>query len=240
MIRRLVLLPGLDGTGELFADFVAVLPPGMEATVVRYPAAEFRTYAELLAFVRESVSRLEAFVVLGESFSSPLAVHLAATRPANLVGLIICAGFVANPFPHTKFLVKALARPFLFRLPAPGWVYKCFVTGWSASPALRRKVRQVTRRVAPQVLSGRVHEILNCDAREDLVRTSVPIMYLQGAHDRLISRKCFEEIQRLQRRVRLASIPSSHLVLQQKPREAAEAILRFLQEIELEQAARHP
>lgn len=206
--------------------------------MVRYPAGEFRTYAELLAFVRESVSRLEAFVVLGESFSSPLAVHLAATRPENLAGLIICAGFVSNPFPHTRFLVNALAKPFLFRLPAPDWVYKCFVTG--ASPALRQKVRQVTHRVAPQVLSGRVHEILNCDAREDLVRTSVPVMYLQGAYDRLIGRKCFEEIQKLQTSVRLTSIPSSHLVLQQKPREAADAILKFVQEIELEQAALHP
>ena len=34
---KLVLLPGLDGTGELFASFVAALE-GTAAQVVRYPA----------------------------------------------------------------------------------------------------------------------------------------------------------------------------------------------------------
>src|SRR5215472_16577009 len=106
MIKRLVLLPGLDGTGELFADFVAALPPTIEATVIAYPAREFLTYAELSPLVRDQVAHLGPFVLLGESFSSPLAATLAGSRPANLAGLIICAGFVSNPFPHSKFFMK--------------------------------------------------------------------------------------------------------------------------------------
>lgn len=231
MIKRIVLLPGLDGTGELFADFVAVLPPTMAATVVGYPRQEFRTYAELLVSVRDLVAGVDQFVALGESFSSPLAVQLAATRPKNLAGLIICAGFVSNPFPHAKFFMQVLARPFLFRFPRPDFIHKYYVTGGSANPALRERIRKNLRLVAPEVLARRVQEILKCDAREDLIRTAVPIMYLQGAYDRLIRGRCFDEIHKLQPRVRLASVPAPHMVLQLKPRETADAIMKFVQEI---------
>jgi len=237
MIKGLVLLPGLDGTGELFADLVAALPPTLAVTVVGYPRQEFRTYDQLLDFVRDSVAHLDPFVVLGESFSSPLAVRLAASRPENLAGLIICAGFVSNPFPHAGFFMRALAKPFLFRLPRPGFIHKYYVTGWRASPKFRERFRENLRLVAPEVLAGRVQEILRCDARDDLVRTAVPTLYLQGAHDRLIRLRCFEEIQKLQPRVRLASVPAPHLLLQQKPHEAAEAIMKFIHEIQAGQAA---
>jgi pimeloyl-[acyl-carrier protein] methyl ester esterase len=231
MIKRLVLLPGLDGTGALFADFVAALPPTIEAKVVGYPRQEFRTYDQLLEFVRDTLAPLDPFVILGESFSSPLSVRLAALRPQNLAGLVISAGFASNPFPYAGFLMRALAKPPLFRLPRPGFIHKYYVTGWSSSPALRERIRENLRTVAPGVLAGRIQEILRCDAREDLVRTAVPIMYLQGAYDRLIRRRCFEEIRKLQPRVRLASIPAPQVVLQTKPHESVEAILAFMRGI---------
>ena len=236
MIKRLVLLPGLDGTGELFADFVKALPPTVETSVIQYPNQELCTYAELYALVRVSVADLEPFVLLGESFSSPLAIHVAGSRLPNLAGLVICAGFVANPFPHLGFLMKLLAKPFLFRLPTPDFVYQYYVTGWSGTAALRRKIRENLRPVAPGVLAGRVQEILTCDAREDLVRTNVPIMDLRGAYDRLIDAKCGVEIQKVRAGIRRVSLPAPHLVLQSRPYEASEAVMRFIREIESGQA----
>jgi pimeloyl-[acyl-carrier protein] methyl ester esterase len=231
VIKRLVLLPGLDGTGALFADFIAALPPAIAPTIISYPKQEFYNYAELLAFIRSLVADLEPFVVLGESFSSPLAVHLAATQPANLAGLIICVGFVSNPFPFAKFLMQALAKPFLFRLPTPGLIHKYYVAGGSAPPAFIEHIHTNLRQVAPEVLAGRVQEILKCDAREDLARTIVPILYLQAEYDRLIRRRCFEEIRKLQPRVSLASVPAPHMLLQMKPRESVEAVLTFMRGI---------
>jgi pimeloyl-ACP methyl ester carboxylesterase len=179
---------------------------------------------------------LEPFVLLGESFSSPLAIHLAGSRPSNLAGLIICAGFVSNPFPQARFLMKALAKPFLFRLPAPEFINKYFLTGWSESAVLIRRVRENLLPVAPDVIAGRVQEILNCDARQDLVRVNVPILDLRGAYDRLIGRKCMEEIQKARTGIRRVSLPAPHLILQRKPHEAADAVVNFVREIETEQA----
>ena len=61
----LILLPGLDGTGELFAPFVAVSPPGVSTIPVAYPI-ELYSYDELEPLVQEKLT--DNCVILGESF----------------------------------------------------------------------------------------------------------------------------------------------------------------------------
>ena len=76
MIKRLVLLPGMDGTGDLFADFVSALPDGFETGIVRYPTEIFLSYSELMPLVQSLAPASEPFVLVAESFSTPLALSL--------------------------------------------------------------------------------------------------------------------------------------------------------------------
>lgn len=232
MINRLVLLPGLDGTGDLFADFVAALPRSIRTTLVRYPALKPCTYADLFSLVVDATSDLEHFVVLGESFSAPLAVRLAASSPPNLAGLVISAGFVCTPFPNLGFLLKAAARPLVFRLSPPDFVLEYFSLGPSPPFDLKQSVRRVVRSVSPGVLASRVREILGCDVREDLARVKVPIMYLQATGDRLVGSRCFEEIRKIQPRSVLVSFPGPHMILQREPHVCANAVVEFCSSIE--------
>ena len=64
----LVLLPGMDGTGEQFFPLTRVLDGEIPTKIVRYPDVAL-DYREHEAFVREQLPRDGAFVVLGESFS---------------------------------------------------------------------------------------------------------------------------------------------------------------------------
>lgn len=232
MINRLVLLPGMDGTGELFAGFVAALPTEIETTVVRYPPHQPSTYADLFSLVSDSTSGLEHFVVLGESFSAPLAVRLAALRPRNLAGLVICVGFVRNPLPNWEFLIKVLARPTIFRLPLPHFVLEYYLTGPAAPSDLKQKVHRAVRAVSPRVLAGRVREILGCDVREDLARVKVPIMYLQATGDRLVGSRCFDEIRKIHPCSVLVSFPGPHMILQREPHLCANAVVEFCSSIQ--------
>ncbi|WP_222432862.1 alpha/beta fold hydrolase [Caenimonas sedimenti] len=93
----LVLLPGMDGTGELFAPFIAAY--GGATQVVRYPPTAVLNYAGLEEVARSALPRGEPFVLLGESFSGPIAISLAASRPPNLLGVILCCTFARNPRP---------------------------------------------------------------------------------------------------------------------------------------------
>src|ERR1035437_1949808 len=89
-IRRLVLLPGMDGTGELYANFIAALPHRFEMEIVRYPVDVSLSYSELLCFVQSTIKDSEPFVLIAESFSTPLTIQLATTNPPNLKGLVLC------------------------------------------------------------------------------------------------------------------------------------------------------
>src|SRR5665213_344783 len=112
----LVLLPGLDGTGKLFVDFIAELPPTLKIITAAYPSQRFLTYSELVSWLNGVVPRDAPFAILGESYGSPLAVKFAATHPPNLIGILLSAGFLSNPVRRYWPLPKFLARPLFFRI----------------------------------------------------------------------------------------------------------------------------
>ena len=93
----IVLLPGMDGTGELFAPFISAMGHEFGLTVVSYPPTGAQGYRELEAHARAALPRHERFVVLGESFSGPVAVSIAASHPAGFAGLILCSTFCSTP-----------------------------------------------------------------------------------------------------------------------------------------------
>jgi pimeloyl-ACP methyl ester carboxylesterase len=225
----LVLLPGLDGTGDLFANFVSALPPNLEARIVRYPTHLLLSYSELFSFVSDAIPRTLPFVLLAESFSTPLAVMLAATDPSGLRGLIICAGFIKSPVPDWLLHMKGFVQPALFRVPPPRFALEHFLIGACAPRELRDQLRRTLRSVSPEVVASRVRAVMECDAREEFVHVRVPTLYLQAEQDRLVKNSSFEEIQRLKPDTALASIPAPHFVLQREPRKAADLIAHFVE-----------
>ena len=225
----LVLLPGLDGTGDLFTHFASALPQHLDAKIVRYPPDRFFSYAELFPLVVDAVPRTQPFVLLAESFSTPLAVKFAATNPSNLRALVICAGFIRNPVTGWLLRIKKFVRPSLFRVPPPRFALEYFLIGAHAPRELRSAVRSTMRSISPEVIALRVLAVMACDAREELTQVRVPTLYLQAEEDRLVRKSCFEEIQRLKPDTILASIPAPHFVLQREPRKAADLIVHFLE-----------
>src|SRR5436309_344825 len=96
----LVLLPGMHGTGELFAEFTAALGSEHEAIAVSYPQDRPLDYAQLESIVRSRLPADRPFVILGESFSGPIAISIAASAPRGLRGIILCVSFAKNPLPR--------------------------------------------------------------------------------------------------------------------------------------------
>ena len=230
-LNTLVLLPGLDGTGTLFADLISELPPTLSVHIAKYPTQRFLSYPELIPCVHEAVPKGTPFVLVAESFSTPLAARFAAARPPNLAGLVMCAGFITNPVRGWSLLTKLLARSLFFRLAPPDLVLEHFLIGASPPDDLAASVLQALRLVSPGVLARRVRAVLECDAREDLARTEVPLLYIQAEDDRLLPAKCFGEVQRARQDAVLVSVPAPHLVFQREPRKAAEVILRFVHQL---------
>jgi pimeloyl-ACP methyl ester carboxylesterase len=221
----LVLLPGLDGTGDLFEPLVPRLDSSIEPIVVRYPL-EPLGYEALTSVARRALPTTGPYVILGESFSGPIAAQLAAERPGELRGLILCASFVSSPLPHLRPFerlldlcpVRSLAR----------WLAPRTLLGQFQTRALRELLVRTVSRVPRRVLVARIRNVLAADAIAALARARVPTMYLQATQDTLLPRSCVEEVCRLAPKTRVVKIRAPHCVLQCMPDEVARAIGEFV------------
>ena len=225
----LVLLPGLDGTGELFANLLPELPNDMNVIRLAYPARRFLTYSELVVWLSDLVPKNEPYALLAESYGTPLAVKFAATHPANLVAVILSAGFISNPVKKWGVLPKLLARRFFFRFRPPNFALRYFILGSSAPESLKLVVERAKRSVSAGVLAARARATLDCDATQEILQVRVPLLYLQGSQDKLVAKECLDEIKRLHPQTVSISVPAPHTLLQQQPRIAAQAIAQFLE-----------
>jgi pimeloyl-[acyl-carrier protein] methyl ester esterase len=230
-VRKLVLLPGMDGTGELFADFVTALPDTFETTTIKYPSDNCLGYSDLTSFVESTVQSAEPFVLLAESFSTPVAIHYASRKPPGLKGLVICAGFASSPLRGWRRSMAILLTPALFSFSLPRFALKFWLVGRNPPLALLGSVQRAVSSVKRRVLATRMRSILACDARQELGQIDVPILYIQATHDRLVPALCFEEILQARPQASLIRISAPHLVLQREPQMAVEAVLRFTREL---------
>ncbi len=228
---RLVLLPGMDGTGELFSDFVDALPLWVVPEVIRFPGKKSLSHGQLEAETRSALSGLGRFVLLGESFSSPLAVRSAASAPNGLCGLVICAGFVAPPVWRALRVMASLI------VPAACWAVKTrsiaprILLGPDAPPTLVKRLRNAICSVEPDVMADRLRAVLTCDARAELRRVQVPILYVAATKDLLVREASLRIVQRIRPDARVARISGPHLIAQRKPSDTATAVVEFLRQI---------
>lgn len=228
-VVTLVLLPGMDGSGVLFAGFVAALGEGITPLVLSYPPDQPLDYQGLIDYARDRLPVGQPYVLLGESFSGPVAIALAAERPADLIGLVLSCTFARNPVPllrHFSGLIPFLPASGRFSaLAAP------LLLGRASTPALRRALRGVLDRVRPEVLHARMRAVLGVDYTACMGVIAVPVLYLQADRDRVVPRSSGRHIVGLLPSVRFSVVSGPHLLLQAAPREAATAVRAFVQGI---------
>lgn len=224
-MRTLVLLPGLDGTGLLFADFVAALGPDVKTIVATYPSDTPLGYAELEPIARSFLPLGQAFYLLAESFSGPIAISIAATSPPGLLGVILSCSFARPPLP-----MPALIKPLLRAIPVaaiPPALLCFFVLGRFASPALRQTLARSLTLVAPEVLRARARAALSVDVSALLPKIEVPLLYLRAAEDRVVPESSSELIASRVPDANVVVFQAPHFLLQVAPALAAASVTDF-------------
>jgi pimeloyl-ACP methyl ester carboxylesterase len=212
----------MDGTGDLLAKLADTLSPLRPVQVVAYPSHKPLDYAALTTLAAQALPEGPC-VVLGESFSGPIAIELAATRQKQIRTVILAATFVRSPLP------AALAH--LARYASPRWMPKkakeALMLGKFGTPQLRMLLHSVTSKLPPDVLMQRAVDVLRVDKRDRLGAVACPILYLQGSADRIIRRKCLREIMAIQPATTVRTFNAPHMLLETHARDAAQAINAF-------------
>jgi pimeloyl-ACP methyl ester carboxylesterase len=228
----MVLLPGMDGTGELFSEFMRMVPEPKHIDVLCYPTDASLSFSQLLRVVEAFVPATEHFVLLAESFSTPLAIQFAATNPPNLKGLILGAGFVTSPIRGLRISFLSLIAPLAFWLPLPKIAVSHFLVGPNAPDSLHAAIRAATQSVEPKILTARLRQVLTVDARFALGKVCVPILYIQATQDRLVGPSCLDEIAKIKPQIEVAQIEGPHLIIQREPQRCADVVTRFLDKLQ--------
>ncbi len=222
----LVLLPGLDGTGLLFADFIEALGPTVNVIVVSYPPDQPLSYEQLEPLVRSFLPSDRPFYLLAESFSGPLAISIAASSPEGLLGLILSCSFARNPLPLLAPIRFAIAAFPVAAIPVA--MISFFVLGRYASRTHHEALRTSLALVTPSVLRARAHAALAVDVSGLLHRIKIPTLYLRASEDRVIPKSSSVLIASLMPNVMMMEFTAPHFLLQVVPALAASTVAEFI------------
>jgi pimeloyl-ACP methyl ester carboxylesterase len=229
MMVTLVLFPGMDGSGTLFEPLIGALGGEFAVKVVTYPPDKPLGYAEIESIASAALPSEGSLVLLGESFSGPIAISLAAAYPERVKGLILCSTFVGNPrpvFSAFKFLAGAIPIGF-----APMSVISHFLLGSFSTPGLRRDLRRALTPLSPAAFRTRLLAVLSVDVTAQLAAVKAPVLYLRASQDRVVPEAAASRVLQAYPSAKLVSLKAPHCLLQTVPIEAAQAIATFVRKV---------
>jgi pimeloyl-ACP methyl ester carboxylesterase len=218
----------MDGTGVMFGPFIEALGNGFETQVVRYPAA-LSSYAACIHFVGTQLPKGRPFLLLGESFSGPVAIALAAERPEGLMGLVLCSTFARNPHRGLGWLA-----PLVVFLPAQRLslaLLRFLLLGRWVTAALVDRMRSMAAEVPAAAMKARLLAINTVDHTAMLSRIRVPAMALCASQDRLVPKSATKWIRAHLPNLDIVTLQGPHWLLQARPEAAAQAIAAFLERL---------
>ncbi|ELX09612.1 protein BioH [Janthinobacterium sp. HH01] len=215
----------MDGTGNLFAPLIEALNDEFAITIVRYPTHEPLGYSELEAIARRALPASGQFILLGESFSGPIAISIAETRPEGLVGLVLCCTFARSPRPALSALSR-LASHLPIKL-APTALINHALLGRQATRTLRAALAAAIAAVSSRVLQTRLRAVLTVDVSAKLKMLQLPLLYMQASEDRVVPASVGHDISALYPATQLIALRGPHCLLQAAATESAAAIAAF-------------
>ncbi len=227
---KLIVLPGMDGTGDMLDAFAALLGTTHEVRVVSYPRDQLLTYPELADVVARSLPKGEPFALIAESFSGPVAALLAARKPDGLRAVVFVASFVRKPVALPKEFawlasVVPLNAPWLLKLATP------YTFGRWRTAALDRLLVTAVQSVPSRTLAYRIRQVMEIDVLSKLEGGAVPMLYIRPVPDRLVPARAALEMKAANPSLNIAEVEGPHFVLQVRPEVCVGRITAFLADI---------
>ncbi len=217
---KLILLPGMDGTGLLFKPLLKALPSNISTQLITYPGDQKLSYKKLFSYVQDKLPKDTEFVLLAESFSGPIAYDIAKHENVNLTAIIFVASFIQSP---NKLLALTKIIPLSFLMPncLPDIVLR-FLMGSSAEKYHYKLINNALAKVKNEVLAFRLLEMAKLPKNtSSYINRSI---YIQAMGDNLVSSKNAVTISQLSKKFQLHRVEGSHFILQVNPEKCSEII----------------
>lgn len=185
-----VLVPGMDGTGELFYRQVPLLARSYRVATYRLrdsaPAMDV-LHADLARVIDTAAPSEQSAIVVGESFGGALALSFAVAHPDRVGALVILNSF-------SYFEPQVRLRLAIFGLGVMPWGAMALVRRLTAfrlhSPHTHRaEIRRFIDLTASATRNGyrnRLRLLTQYDVRPRLHEIACPTLFLASEHDHLV------------------------------------------------------
>jgi pimeloyl-ACP methyl ester carboxylesterase len=218
---KVVLLPGLDGTGILFKPLTDALSKDIDVLVISYPTDRNLSYRELVEFVMGQLPQ-EEFLLVGESFSGPIAYQIALLKPKTIKSVIFVATFLDNPRRNFLNLSRLLPKKLILAMPIPDFIVKYFILGSAVDEQVIDLYKQTRKKRSSSVLSFRLKEISKLSVSKE--PCELKAIYIQATNDMLVPKPCVEAFKIVFKKLNVFRVKGTHFILQTNPMACAEII----------------
>lgn len=201
------------------------------------PLDSVTTLEEAENYFRPLLPTGRPYILVGYSYTGPVAIRLAAQHPPGLAGLGLLASFARLHLPAPRPLLRAVARPFLFRFPVPDFVVA--LLAGCRNPWVVDQLQTARKTVPAKILAARLRACFDIDVRDELKQVSVPILNVMARNDSLLPGLGEKEISRLRPDARTEETEGGHALLECTPQQTADILTQFALEVARQHGARH-
>ena len=221
------MLPGLDGTGKLFAPVIPHLESFCDLTIVTYP--DLGSFNEYVDSARNQLPESSGISLLAESLSGPIAIALMAQRAGQFGPSVLSSTFARSPLAAMTHLAKHVPQQ-MFSIGALSDFYLDVDAeehdDFSETQPLPLNVMD---QIDGVVLRHRIEIMSRIDVSALLPQIDVPMLYLRAERDRIVSDSDAQLIQQNLPKVARINLDAPHLLLQTRPQECAELVIKHFE-----------
>jgi len=225
---HLVLLPGLDGTGNLFNPLLEQFAEQSFITVIPYPLDYFIPFEKLTDYIIPLLPKNKPLVILAESYSGPVALSLTSLQDINIRAIILVATFAKYPTSFLKNISNWLPLSLIIRLPIPNFIIRYFCFGNATNRSLSQMLRNAVKANKPNVLAKRARDGASNDVTDLLSNIKIPCLYLAATDDKMVPKKAIDVLKMNISDLEIVMIEGSHFILQIQPEACYKTINNFL------------
>ena len=219
---KIILLPGLDGTGLLFRKLLTYIPYKIECTVISLDDLEGDTF---LKQANEIANKFEddEILLVGESYSGRIVYELCGLLQEKIKGIVLLASFISSPSLISKM---ASYVPLFFLNPNPmsKWLLHLIGFNMKGSSNLVDAVFFSLSLSNKKKLKIRLKNIAHLDTPIKVYH--YPVTYIMPDRDNLINKNSINILQSVFVNCELTTLKGGHFIGQSNPFDCAQIILR--------------
>ena len=224
---KIVLLPGMDGTGKLFAPLLAVLS-GFDCDVIKLPGTGPQDYQSITERVMSKLPSRD-FILIAESFSGPIGLALASKQLPHLKGIIFVATFLSPPNRLLLTLAPFLPLKSLSSLPFSNYFHKALFLGADANDELLECFQSIVKSLPGALIKQRLRTMAGLKYQPQTI--NLPVLYIQALADHLVGKDKVREFQNTFQDLSVREIDGPHFILQANSSESSLAITEFYKQL---------